>query len=760
MDAVFISLAPVGNAEDFATAVAAALGVTADAGANLAVDVARSLRGRRRVLVFDNLEHLLHDARVTAFLHTLLERAQDAQLVVTSRERLGFAAERVLELRGLGVPASGEDDASALELFEHRARQVSATFELSRNREAVIGICQALEGIPLGIELAATWVRVLGCEEILTEITKTLDFLTADSRSGRDPRQSSMRAVFTQSWTLLDGDEQAVLARLSVFRGGFDRAAAERVTRASLPMLASLVDRSLIHSHATERTTRYEMHELLRQFAAEHLAERGEQAEIDGAHAEYFVELVQAIRPHLRGSGQVAAVADLTADLDNLRRAIEHCMRLGRYDSATRICWALWPFWWIRNLHHEGRRWLSTLLPHAEGLGLHWQIQATIALGAMAYGQGDLDAAARSGHELRVLAEKAGGDARPLSFSHGALGLVAAERGELETALADLAKSRELFVGAADPGITAQSAAWLGTVQLLAGQAAQARASASLGLSEALAAGDRLAATTARYCLAQVAVAAGQLEQAREHLLACVGPSLEINDQGSLVYVFELLGVVCSRGQSPACGARLFGASDAILAEIGNRGHTYYLADKAAAAAARSALIAELGEAFSTEYDAGRADSIEATVAVAEQATLAVEKPSNAPPASPSLAPPAPPPGATNLLVQYFERDDSIFFDHDYVIRGVAGKVLLRLLQMHEGEGRTEFTNRELRADPALNLPGFRDNLETRLLLLGRRLDEKKSPIRLERAGRGRVRLVVTRSFALQMNALQSPGPS
>jgi hypothetical protein len=143
----------------------------------------------------------------------------------------------------------------------------------------------------------------------------------------------------------------------------------------------------------------------------------------------------------------------------------------------------------------------------------------------------------------------------------------------------------------------------------------------------------------------------------------------------------------------------MFGASDAILEAIGNRGHTSYLADSGAAATARRTLATALGENFATEYEAGKIASFDELIASVEQAVLA----------EPTL-PPKAPAGATDAaappsLVQYFEKDDSVFLDHDYVVRGVPGRLLWRMLQIHDSEGRSEFTNRELRLDPAINFP-------------------------------------------------------
>lgn len=756
----YAPLAPLTSSEHLATVVAVALGLTVDPKSDPGDDVLRTLQARDTVLVVDNLEHLLSDPAVTKWLQTILDQCPRVRIVVTSRERTGLAAEHLVDLGGLasvGAEGGAAPSESAL-LFEHRARQVQASFDLAANRAAVDAICRLLEGVPLGIELAATWVRVLGCEEILVEIKKTLDFLTADPRSGRDPRQSSMRAVFSQSWALLDDEAQRVLARLSVFRGGFDRVAAQRVAGASLAQLADVVDRSLVRARSggTERTTRYDMHELLRQFAAEKRSEHGEADRIALAHAEHFVALAQEVHPKLRGESQIDTLAELTPDVDNLRAAIEHVLVLERWDLAAKIGWALWPFWWIRNMQREGRRWMEQVIAHVGELDLHWRTQATVAMGAMLYAQGDVAGCVRYSHELIKLSNEAGGNPRALAFAYGGFGLGAMAKGDKQAAMENLGKSRELFVEAGDPGIAAQAAAWMGTFFLVSGDLVRAKESAAAGLTEALAAGDRLANTSNRYCLARIAMAGGDLEEARDHLLESIPPSLAIDDRGNLSYVFELLGAICVAGSAFACAATMFGASDTILEAIGNRGHTYYLPDAAGLKRARKQASTALGEAaYDRGYADGRHASVDTLASLARSAQLVSGTPASAtatmsaPPSSPAPSAPAPAPSpasgtpSTALEVRFFEEDDSIFIGHDYIVKGVPGRLLWRMLHIRAEEGRDEFTNRELRLDTSLKLPGFKDNLESRLILLTKRLLEKSAPIRVERAGRGRLRLVV-----------------
>jgi predicted ATPase len=204
-------------------------------------------------------------------------------------------------------------------LFVQQARRVQAGFTLTEeDAPCVARICQLVEGVPLGIELAASWVRVLSCREIVTEIEKSLDFLTSAWQNVPE-RHRSVRAVFDYSWNLLSPAEQTAFRQLSVFRAGFQREAAAQVVGVSLPLLAGLVDKSLLRRSAEGR---YEIHDLLRQYAAEKLeVDPAEAAQIRDAHCRYFAELLSEHRSQLQGEDLPAALSVLDAERENVRAA-------------------------------------------------------------------------------------------------------------------------------------------------------------------------------------------------------------------------------------------------------------------------------------------------------------------------------------------------------------------------------------------------------------------------------------------------------
>ncbi len=276
-----VPLALESSADLVVSAIAAALQITFSGQANPKDQLLRYLRHKEMLLVLDDFEHLLHSPTVfsvgqggAGLLADILRYAPGMTLLVTSRERLNLRGEWVFEVQGLRFPldetADGivATDYSAFELFVLSVRRVHPGFVLSeREKPCVMRLCQLVDGMPLAIELAAGWMHVATCEEITQQIERGLSFLATSLRDVPE-RHRSMQAVFDHSWNLLSEDEQRVFSRLSMFRSVFSREAAEQVGGASLPILASLVDKSLLRISTAGH---YDMHELLRQYAGEKL---------------------------------------------------------------------------------------------------------------------------------------------------------------------------------------------------------------------------------------------------------------------------------------------------------------------------------------------------------------------------------------------------------------------------------------------------------------------------------------------------------
>jgi len=317
----FVSLAPVVGREQMVSTIADALGLVLYSATDRAGQLIAALRAKELLLVLDNVEHLLPDTACVTLIRDLMRDAPGVKLLATSREPLRLQAEWVFEVQGLPLPESAEPDAleasSAARLFLQRAGQAQVGFTLAaEERQALWQICQLVAGLPLGIELAAAWVATLSCQEIAHEIQRTMDFLAATARDMPD-RHRSIRAAFEHSWALLSAEEQCVLRNVAVFRGGFGREAAEYVAGATLPLLSALVSKSLLRRAPAGR---YDLHDLVRQYALDQLdLDAQAAAQIRTRHCQYYTLLLERRGATFKGPEQPAVVAELMADLANVR---------------------------------------------------------------------------------------------------------------------------------------------------------------------------------------------------------------------------------------------------------------------------------------------------------------------------------------------------------------------------------------------------------------------------------------------------------
>jgi len=318
----FVSLENVGDANGLISAIISA--IVAESGFPLRSDaplldqLLYFLQSKVLLLVLDNFEHLITYAEVCS---TLLAAAPQVKILVTSREALTLQEAWFYPLLGLSFPQTPAEQETpeeydAVRLFIQCARRTQPAFVFATERAAVLRICALVEGMPLGIELAAAWLKIMNCEQIAQEVTRGLDFLT--SRYQNLPlRHRSMRVVMEHSWLLLNAEEQAVIARLAVFRGKFRQEAAIQITGASLFTLVTLVEKALL------RVTNdgfYQLHELTRQFAEEQLSNT-ERIALRDRHATYYAGLLDQQRLQLFTSAYRQAWTVVGGELDNIRHA-------------------------------------------------------------------------------------------------------------------------------------------------------------------------------------------------------------------------------------------------------------------------------------------------------------------------------------------------------------------------------------------------------------------------------------------------------
>ncbi len=483
----FVPLDPLEDADLIVPAIARVLGLDLQPQEPGLVQVQRHLAESDVLLVLDNYEHVMEGAELPS---ELLQACPGLRILVTSRERLNLEEEWVLPLPGLSVPPAGvatPEAASrykAVELFVQRAKRTNARFELEAEDVAPVGeICRLVAGSPLGIELAAPWVKMMTCAEIASEIQDSIDFLASSSRNVTE-RHRSIRACFEYSWTLLSPKERDVYARLAVFQGSFTREAAADVAGAKLPFLMALVDKSLLQAVGG----RYDSHPQLHHYTAEKLAEDTSLAtDVQLRHGAYYLgylqgtvgrsdelarldlELQQVLaathRAHERGDasmlvdlmrllavdgGYYAARGHTTRSMALLQAAADAAKSLDRLAVAARFLGKLGD---THKLHHGERE--SALAAYRESLSLseqlndhHRQAVMLSLIGQTRFEQGSDDADAYLERAYEIAHAHDDGVAMNHVLQHQ--GMHAAQQGRMESARALFGQALEVIHGGTD----------------------------------------------------------------------------------------------------------------------------------------------------------------------------------------------------------------------------------------------------------------------------------------------------------------------
>lgn len=320
------------------------------------------LREKEVLLVMDNFEHL---AAAVEYLSLLLTTSPRLKLLLTSRSRLNVRAEQVYLVDGLPFPGETADALSwqgysAVQLFFQTARATEANFTPTAAEEAaVVRICRLVNGLPLGIEMAASWVRILSCSEIQQELEQNLHFLRASMRDLPE-RHRTLWAVFTYSWNMLGADEQRALRQLSVFRNGFVREAAEQVAEAPLPTLLKLVDHSFVRrvpgDQAVARQLRFDILEILRLYAAEQLQQNpAEGTAVYNRHRDYFIAFLQQRQARLQIQEQQQALVEISEEIDNIRAAWRWSVLQQDVAALDKGSMSLFDYYDMRSRFQEGR---------------------------------------------------------------------------------------------------------------------------------------------------------------------------------------------------------------------------------------------------------------------------------------------------------------------------------------------------------------------------------------------------------------------
>ena len=577
---VFVELATVHDPAFVAPAIAEAMGLSDVT----AVDLLRRVRGAcderlPTLLVLDNCEQVLDAAPLVA---DLLSSVPALRLLATSRAPFRMRGERLytvgpLELEAETDAISPADlfHAPAVRLFVERVRDVEPAFRLTvTNAAAVTAICRRLDALPLALELAAPWMKVLTTDDLLQRLERDVLLPPAGPRDLPE-RQQTMNATVAWSYQLLDRQEQRAFRRLAALPGRFPIEAAAAVlgetdaatgTDETLAATAALIDKSLLHrvETAVEQRPLYQMLETVRAFAALALEASGEAEAAAEALARYCVDEAARAERGLVGPDQVVWLDRVRDDLDNYRGALTWLIERGRADAASAIAWHLVFFWLIRGRAAEGLQWyeriltLPTLPPSAESRTL-------VGEAVMSYTQGQPERARAA--VTRALAAPAV-DASVIAHAEVLLGHVERAAGNAAAARDLFARSVDAFRSLMTPWGIGNSLIGQASIALTAGDADTAERLLDESTAVLRDAGPWFLNLTL-YIHAILAVQRGHVEAAIDLVRESLVCSRQLQDKFAFIYALIPLAAAASLKNDDAWAARILGTRDAITERIG-----------------------------------------------------------------------------------------------------------------------------------------------------------------------------------------------
>lgn len=523
----FAALATIQSPRFLPTALANALGITFQ-GSDAPIDqIITYLRPLEMLLILDNLEQLLEEPTVTetiTLLTRILQEAPLLTLLVTSRQRLQLYEEWVFDVHGLAFPSTDMivdvGQFSAVQLFLQTAHRAQRAFTTPTTVELadVARVCHMLEGMPLGIELAAAWIRHLSCADIAHQLQAGSDFLTTSLRNV-PPRHRSLTAVFDHSWQLLTHEEQVTFAQLAIFRGGFTAAAAQVIANAPQTILQTLFDKSLLRHHED----RYDMHEMLRQFAQEKLlATATTHAAVAARHADFYLSLLTA-QEDVEGASERQIIH---ADLPNIRTAWEWAVQHHAYTALDRPAIVLHRFYSVQSWFQEGIALFAEALDELTPTETMTTVQASTLCEVLSRKAqmhihiGQLPAA-KEVLDTAVSYLPAIDDPKHHSTVLGYLAITAYYAGEFDRAIALGQESLTLAAQANDADGVAFATNFLGSCAKAQGAYETARMYFKQAVAAYQEQDDPLGMTMSIHNLGNLAQAMGDYEEAQAHYLMC-----------------------------------------------------------------------------------------------------------------------------------------------------------------------------------------------------------------------------------------------
>jgi non-specific serine/threonine protein kinase len=622
-----VELAYIDDPALLSQGVASTLGLREAPDRPLLEDLVGFLQAKQILLVLDNCEHL-HRA-CAQFVHELLAFCPRVHILVTSRESLHIAGEATWPVPPLGLPDLANLPPmeelvryESVRLFVDRAERVFPLFSITKeNAPAIAEVCHRLDGLPLSIELAATWVRVLSVSQIVDRLDDRLTLLASADQTV-PARQRTLEAALDWSYDLLSERERLLFQRLSVFAGGFDLQAAETVCSGNglepeeiLDLLSHLIDKSLVmveRKEAQERRCR--LLATVQQYANMHLEAAGDQALWRDRHLSWCLALAERARPSIWGAAGQSSLARLDSEQDNLRTALQWSIESGAADEALRLAAALGWYWYVHANLHQGRYWLKQALAASEGAGSASRASALNAAGALAVLQNDHERATELLQEA-VRLDCASRCSRVAAWSLQELGLAAHYGGRYARAEERFAYSMSLFREMGDEVGIASVLLYQGIAAHYQGSEARAEALLLESLPSLQGAGDAVGTARALHGLGLVARRQGDLERAR----AFFQEALQIaHGRGARLEIAQciegLAGVACQKGQAHRA-ARLFGSAEGLRDVIGTDLPNGHQSDHVRDIEVLRSQMAE--QTFTEMWSAGRKLALEQAVAYA-----------------------------------------------------------------------------------------------------------------------------------------------
>jgi predicted ATPase/class 3 adenylate cyclase len=570
----FVPLEALRDPELVPGAIALGLGVTPPSDRTPLAALQEWLPERELLLVLDNFEQVSPAAGAVA---ALLTAAPKLRILVTSRVPLRVGGEQrydvpPLTVRSRGAGATAPDRTDAVRLFIERALSVRPDLRLTdENLLAITEICARLDGLPLAIELAATRVRVMPPRELLARLQRG-SALMSTAAPDRPDRQRTMRAAIEWSHDLLRADEQRLLARLSIFRGGCTLSAAEEVCGGDgfetdvVDGIESLVDSSLLTADHSAPEARFRMLETIREFAAERLAASGELPALARRHAAHFFAMAAAAAPGLTGPQQQEWLDRVEREHDNLRAAFDSQPEAGMVDEALRAAGNIWRFWQLRGHFDEGRAVLARLLAQP-GDG-EARATALTAAGGLAYWQGDIDSMARCYREARELREALGDPDRLAEALANESYVPMLTAGDFQTARQELGRAMELYRSSGNVMGAAEVGVMLGFTHYFQGDAAAAIPFQEEAIEAFRARGAAWQLSDNLLGVSQLYAHAGRWTDAVTAIRESLAIADEMRIEVGLAMIFEGVGALAAWVGDAERAALLLGKADAMKEQL------------------------------------------------------------------------------------------------------------------------------------------------------------------------------------------------